>query len=239
MSFLNAEWRKLAIANYVVDPVVLQKYVPCKTVLDVWQGKCYVSLVGFMFLNTKTMGMKIPFHVNFEEVNLRFYVRYKDGLNWKRGVVFIKELVPRMGITFVANTIFKEHYQTVPMNHSWKETDENFEIEYNWKFKNHHEVSRQKINVTAKKELTEIPLDSEAEFITEHYWGYTKIKEDKTFEYEVKHPRWQFYEVTEHKIEIDFGLVYGDEFKILNQLQPSSVMLFEGSEVSVEKKRTL
>lgn len=235
MSFLNAEWRKLAIANYVVDASVLQKYVPYKTELDIWEGKCYVSLVGFMFLNTKTLGVKIPFHVNFEEVNLRFYVRYKDGLNWKRGVVFIKELVPRMGITFVANTFYKEHYQTVPMNHFWKESDEQLEIQYSWKI-NKREYF---IHLTAKNELTEIPIDSEAEFITEHYWGYTRIKGDKTFEYEVKHPRWQFYEVINHKIEIDFEAVYGSEFKSMNQQQPSSVMLFEGSEVSVEKKRTL
>src|SRR6185369_9913041 len=98
MTFLSAEWRKLAIANYAVDRDILKKYIPHKTELDIWKGNCYVSLVGFMFVNTKILGIKIPFHVNFEEVNLRFYVRYKDNNIWKRGVVFIKELVPKTAI---------------------------------------------------------------------------------------------------------------------------------------------
>src|SRR5215831_17486814 len=100
-SFLRAEWRKLAIANYCVDKKALQKYVPGKTELDTWNGNCYVSLVGFMFLNTKLKGIAIPFHQNFEEVNLRIYVRYKDGHIWKRGVTFIKEIVPKYALSFV------------------------------------------------------------------------------------------------------------------------------------------
>ena len=117
MSFLKAEWRKLAMFNYVVDPKVLEPYVPPGTELDEFEGKCYVSLVGFMFQNTKLLGIKVPFHINFEEVNLRFYVRRREGVYWKRGVVFIKELVPKPAITFVANTIYKEHYETVRMDH--------------------------------------------------------------------------------------------------------------------------
>lgn len=116
-TFLTAEWRKLLMANYAVDPKLLAPYLPCKTEIDLLEGTCYVSLVGFMFLNTKLMGIKIPFHTHFEEVNLRFYVRYKDGDQWKRGVVFIKEIVPRPALTWVANTIYKENYETMPMEH--------------------------------------------------------------------------------------------------------------------------
>ena len=132
MSFLKAEWRKLAMFNYVVDPKVLEPYVPPGTELDEFEEKCYVSLVGFMFLNTKLLGIKVPFHVNFEEVNLRFYVRRKEGTQWKRGVVFIKELVPKPAITFVANTIYKEHYETVRMDHQWNKTDSELDVNYSW-----------------------------------------------------------------------------------------------------------
>jgi uncharacterized protein YqjF (DUF2071 family) len=107
-NFFAAEWRKLAIANYCVNPGILLPYLPYKTELDIWRGNCYVSLVGFRFLNTKIKGVSIPFHRNFEEVNLRFYVRYKDASGWRRGVVFIKEIVPRRALSFVANTIYKE-----------------------------------------------------------------------------------------------------------------------------------
>src|ERR1044072_8762987 len=109
-SFLSAEWRNLAIANYAVGPGILEKSLPAKTELDYWQNTCYISLVGFMFLETKLKGFKIPFHVNFEEINLRFYVKYKDENQvWKRGVVFIKEIVPKPALAFIANTIYKEN----------------------------------------------------------------------------------------------------------------------------------
>jgi len=235
MNFLKAEWRKLILANYIVDETVLQKYIPHKTELDLWEGKCYISLVGFMFQNTKVLGLKIPMHVNFEEVNLRFYVRYKENNIWKRGVVFIKELVPRPALSFVANTLYKEHYQTVPMNHQWLERDDKLEIEYNWKF----EGLTQEIKVTADSKLRDISANSEMEFITEHYWGYTKISPTKTFEYEVTHPRWQAYEILEHNIKVDYGLCYGKDFEFMNALKPASIMLAEGSVITVKNKKRL
>ena len=235
MSFLKAEWRKLAIANYAINPAVLQKYIPHKTELDLWNNTCYVSLIGFMFKNTKMLGLKIPFHIDFEEVNLRFYVKYFENNQWKRGVVFIKELVPKSALTFVANTFYNEHYQTVPMSHKWELVDENINITYAWKYYN----KEQKISVLAENNLQEIPPNSETEFITEHYWGYNKVFENKTFEYEVTHPKWQIYSVKEYEINVDYGLVYGADFAFLNNLKPNSVMLAEGSEITVENKKTI
>lgn len=108
MSFLTAEWRKLVIANYAIDEKILLPYLPVGTELDTWNGTCYVSLIGFLFKNTRLLGIKVPFHTNFEEVNLRFYVRYKDEGIWKRGVVFIREIVPKYALSFVANVIYNE-----------------------------------------------------------------------------------------------------------------------------------
>ncbi|MBC7641208.1 MAG: DUF2071 domain-containing protein, partial [Flavobacterium sp.] len=75
MSFLTAEWNDLVLINYIIDQKILEKYVPKGTELDLWNGKCYISLIGFMFENVNVLGIKIPFHINFEEVNLRFYVK--------------------------------------------------------------------------------------------------------------------------------------------------------------------
>ena len=124
MNFLTAEWRKLVMLNYLVEPELLQPFVPYGTELDYWNGKLHVSLVGFMFLNTKVLGIPIPFHRNFEEMNLRFYVRYKHGEDWRRGVVFIKEIVPKFMISIVANTIYGEHYETPPMDHLIEKREE-------------------------------------------------------------------------------------------------------------------
>ncbi len=235
MSFLKAEWRKLAMANYVIDPKVLQPYVPLHTELDLWKGNCYVSLVGFMFLNTRLFSVPIPFHRNFEEVNLRFYVRYRDQGKWKRGVVFIKEIVPKPALTFVANTVYHEHYQTLKMNHHWHEFRDFLEVEYNWKTRG----KNNRINVLANSEARHIRKGSEAEFITEHYWGYTKSGDKATYEYEVTHPTWQVYEVEKHEVDVDFGAVYGAEFAALADATPKSVMLAEGSLITVENKRRI
>lgn len=233
MSFLKAQWRKLIMVNYEVNPDLLINYLPQGTELDVWNGKTFVSLVGFMFLNTCVKGLKIPFHKHFEEVNLRFYVRHRDEWGWKRGVVFIKEVVPRRAITLVANTIYHEQYSTHPMKHFLCESDTEQSVEYHWK----HDKEWQGFRVIAEKELVDIEPGSEEEFITKHYWGYTKINDRATYEYEVIHDQWQQYKVNSHHIDVDFGKVYPPEFAHLNQQEPTSVILAEGSEVSVESRQ--
>lgn len=235
MSFLKAEWRKLAMVNYSINPQVLESYIPKGTELDIWEGKCFVSLIGFMFKNTKLLGLKVPYHINFEEVNLRFYVKRKENGKWKRGVVFIKEIVPKPALTFVANTIYKEHYETLPMQHTWATTNQNRSVEYKWKV----DHTWQSIFVDAHLEPEDIPIGSETEFITEHYWGYSKVNPTKTTEYEVTHPRWMHYPVKSYKIDVDFSLTYGQEFAFLNELKPHSVILAEGSEITVENKTIL
>lgn len=192
-----------------------------------------MSLVGFMFMETKLLGIKIPFHTKFEEVNLRFYVKHFDGDAWKRGVVFVKEIVPKPALTFIANTVYKEHYQTRPMRHSWEETAEERIVIYDWKQKG----VWQSFKTVAELSPTPIVENSEAEFITEHYWGYTKINPQKTFEYGVTHPRWEQYKVKDYQIDVDYEAVYGKDFAFLNQHEPTSVMLAEGSEITVEGKR--
>jgi uncharacterized protein YqjF (DUF2071 family) len=232
--FLSAEWRKLAMANYIVDPAILKSYVPAKTELDLWNGNCYVSLVGFMFLNTAIKGFKIPFHKHFEEVNLRFYVRYKDGDEWKRGVVFIKEIVPKPMLSFVANTLYGENYVTMPMNHKWENISQQLKVSYAWKNKKWHSLE-----LTCLDNAVDIMEGSEEEFITEHYWGYTKISETKTSEYAVEHPRWKVYPVQDYLINVSFGEVYGEWFKSLDSEVPRSVFLAEGSEIIVSGGRIL
>jgi uncharacterized protein YqjF (DUF2071 family) len=233
--FLKAEWRKLAMANYAVDPKILEPYVPHGTELDFWNDTCYVSLVGFMFVDTKIKSLKIPFHVNFEEVNLRFYVRYNDSGQWKRGVVFIREIVPKFALTFVANTIYGENYETMPMLHQWDRQTDFQTVQYQWKKAN------QWYGLKLKAALQPQPIlaDSEAEFITEHYWGYTKRKNRQTSEYAVEHERWDIYDVLEYNIDVDFGKVYGKPFEWLTDAKPASVFLAEGSGIIVRGGRRI
>ena len=231
--FLTAEWRKLIMANYIVDPSLLEKFVPAKTEIDLWKGNCYVSLVGFMFQNVRLKGTRIPCHVNFPEVNLRFYVRHKENNEWKRGVVFIHEIVPKPAITFVANTLFKEHYVTLPMRYAWIKEKDSFNISYQWKKNNRWN------RMEVLKELSPKPLEagSEEEFITEHFWGYAAATPTSAAEYQVAHPRWEIYPVNDYTIDCDFGDLFGDNFSSLNNKKPDSVFLAEGSPITVFQKK--
>ena len=223
------------MANYETDPEIIRPFLTFKTEIDLWNNTCYLSLVGFMFLNTKVKGIRFPFLTNFEEVNLRFYVRYKDNHEWKRGVVFIKEIVPRPVLTFVANRVYKENYETLPMHHKWERNNELQTVEYKWKKENKWNI----LKVNAGTALIDISNGSEEEFITEHYWGYTQINREKTSEYGVEHPRWQVYDIKDYTIDVDFNAVYGQNFGFLTNLKPKSVFLAEGSEIEVKSGRII
>jgi uncharacterized protein len=233
--FLTAEWRKLILANYVVDPSLLLKYLPAKTELDFFNDRCYASLVGFMFENVKLLGVKIPFHVNFPEVNLRFYVRIKENNLWKRGVVFIDEIVPKPAISLLANRFFYEHYRTMRMEHKHEIAEDNRIIEYRWKYKRKWNF----IRCDTDKPGYSFPGNSEEEFITQHFWGYTALPGNKVAEYQVEHPAWKVYPVNNYSIECDFGGLYGEAFNHLSKENPASVILAEGSPVMVYNKRII
>ncbi len=235
--FLTARWENLLMANYEVNANILKKYVPAHTELDEWNGKYYVSLVGFMFLDTKVLGLKIPFHINFEEVNLRFYVRYKEegfSSTWKRGVVFIREIVPKGMIAWAANVLYGEKYLALPMRNTQVQTKEIVSVEYAWQFKNQWNT----IKVEAKNQPQAFIDGSEEQFITEHYWGYTQNKA-QTSEYQVEHPPWEVYPTSSYEINCNFKALYGKDFEQLASQTPTSVFLAKGSEISVRQGRKL
>jgi len=233
--FLTAEWRKLVMANYIIDPSLLKKFVPARTEIDLWNDQCYISLVGFLFKDVRVKGIRVPCHVNFPEINLRFYVRYKEKDGWKHGVVFISEIVPKPAIAFIANKLYKEHYSSMPMSYSWKGAEENIHVSYHWK-KRDKWNNLQVIAAAAPDVLKE---GSKEEFITEHFWGYSAFSKEKTAEYNVAHPRWDIYPVIDYTIDCDFKTSYGEEFDFLTEKKPDSVFLAEGSVINVFDKKFL
>ncbi len=223
--FLTAEWRDLIMANYEVDPALLADRVPYGTELELHDGRCFVSLVGFMFLNTRVLGIPIPYHVNFEEVNLRFYVKREADGEIRRGVCFIKEMVPRSAIAWVARTLYGEPYETWRMNNARSE----HAVEYSW----HRSNSENRVAVTIGENLGVPPDGSHEAFIIEHYWGYTKRTGDRTDEYKVEHPKWELRAIESSEIAVDFGQLYGDGFALLKTARPYSVLFGKGSKISV------
>jgi uncharacterized protein YqjF (DUF2071 family) len=275
--FLTANWRYLAMLNYVVDPRMIRPLVPVETEIDFENGQTFLSVVGFLFLDTRLLGLPIPLHRDFEEVNLRFYVRRKSANTWRRGVVFIRELVPRRAIALVARTFYGENYLAVPMKHeiehlaapasggqllhpsgdvviktndrsSWatqpvdatgcpsraKRVYESLKVEYSWRRGRKWES----LKMTAAGEAQPIPAGSHAEFITEHYWGYTASRSGCS-EYRVEHPRWKIWNATSFGFNADVAALYGEQFvETLNQ-RPRSAFIADGSPITVHRREIL
>src|SRR5690606_35367856 len=229
--FLSAKWIDLIMVNYEVDANVLAPLVPAGTEIDLFDGKCFVSLVAFMFLDTRVSDFLVPFHVNFEEVNLRFYVKRETEGEIRRGVVFVKEIVPRAAIAFVARSLYGEPYERWSMSNFRDETL----VRYVWEkggVSNSLSIER--------GELGDVPADgSHGEFIIEHYWGYTKRGKTRMDEYRVEHPKWRLFSADNANIDVDFGKTYGAKFEFLNAAEPFSVLLAEGSEISVYKGKAI
>ncbi len=230
-TFLTANWLNLIMLNYEVDSKVLQPYIPAGTELDLWEGKALVSMVGFLFHDTKVLGIRWPLHANFEEVNLRFYVRYFDGNEWKRGAVFISEIVPKPFIAIIANNLYREHYRSLPMRHSITPTaDDKTQYLYEWKLNGRWN----KLGTTVTNEASDMIPGSPEEFILEHYWGYNIWDSKTTMQYQVEHVSWQTRPVTEFIFNADVATLYGDVFVPYLTAQPYSAFFANGSAIGVK-----
>ena len=237
--FLTAEWRYLAMLNYTVNPALLLPHVPRGTELDMFDGKAYVSVVGFRFLAAKLKGLPIPFHRDFEEVNLRFYVRRRENGVDKRGVVFIQEIVPRFAIATVARLAYNENYRSLPMAHrivqSGGTKNPQLSVEYSWRLKTN--LYRLKVSVAGGPRPA--AEGSQDQFITEHYWGYCAQPDGSCIEYHVTHPSWQIWQTSDASLEGNIAALYGPEFAHYLNRPPASAFLADGSSVAVYAGRRL
>lgn len=233
-TFLSARWENLIMANYSVNPDVLKPYLPNGVELDFYQDKVFVSLVGFMFKQTRLFNIPIPFLGTFEEINLRFYVKRTEGNCIKRGVVFINETVPYKPVAWLANKLYKEHYTAVPTKNFLVTGETAKTIRYEWNIQNKWNHLAVKTSVESEQMLP----GTVEEFIFEHYYGYTKINSQFSQEYKVNHPRWQVNQVIDSSIDCDFKSMYGTDFSFLGKQTPHSVIIAEGSPVTVKWKRT-
>jgi uncharacterized protein YqjF (DUF2071 family) len=231
--FLKANWENIIMANYEIAPEILEPFLPKGVTLDLFNGKAYISLVGFMFKKTKLFNIPIPYLGTFEEINLRFYVVRKEGNKIKRGVVFINETIPYPIVAWMANKLYKEHYTVVPTKHEISNNDNIKKVNFAWLLNK----KWNSIYVEASKKSEIMQNETLEQFIYEHYYGYTKIDENKTEEYKLKHPSWKTNDVINHTIECDFEGMYGEAFAVLNATKPAAVFIAEGSSVKIEWKR--
>ncbi len=232
-SFLTASWHHLAMLNYRVDPALLAPHVPQGTTLDTHDGATWISLVAFLFDDTRVLGIKVPFLVTFPEINLRFYVRRTSGSEVRRGVVFIKEIVPHPAIALVARLAYNEPYETRRMGHyhAPRAPKEPLYVSYSWapRLGGWGHVTLQ----TTEAIPQPIVPGSAEEFITEHHWGYTRQRDGGTIEYRVEHLSWRVWQSERATVTGDIEELYGHEFARMLSEPPDSAFLAEGSAVTV------
>lgn len=234
--FLTARWVHLVMLNYEVEPSLVAKLVPAGTDLDSFGGKSFVSMVGFQFLDTRVLGLPVPFHRHFDEVNLRFYVRHESDGAVRRGVVFVKEIVPRVAIAWLARRAYNENYVALPMRHD-DEIGQAAEprVAYHWQ----HLGRPDHIAVRVRGSAYLPDETSEESFFTEHYWGYVRQRNGATLEYRVEHPRWRVWRSSDAEFDCDVAALYGDEFATYLSGPPRSAFLAQGSVVTVRRGRIL
>jgi uncharacterized protein len=224
--FLSAEWRDLVVLTFAIPRELLTPYLLPGLELDLWEGKAMASLVGFRFLKTRVLGVPVPGHTDFPEVNLRFYVLRRTPHGIRRGVVFVKEIVPRAAIAAIARGLYGENYVRLPMDSA---VEPGRRARYGWN------TSREVSN-WMQVEAGGAPFYPDPEsldaFIVEHHWGYSCARQT-CVEYYVSRDRWRVYPVAAHARSIDVAATYGPEFVAPLSAEPVSVIYAEGSPITV------
>ncbi|MBV8333427.1 MAG: DUF2071 domain-containing protein [Candidatus Eremiobacteraeota bacterium] len=231
--FLSAEWRYLAMLNYAVDPRLLSDRIPPGTEIDFFGDKTYVTVVGFRFVHTRVLGVPIPLHQDFDEINLRFYVRRRAAEGWRRGVVFVRELVPKPAVAFVARAAFSEPYAAVSMSHDARDegagSARRVSVVYGWRDRN----GSGEIALRAHGEPS-LPVEGSIEqFIAEHYWGYGRNRSGRGLEYAVRHDPWRLWTADDAAFSGNAVAAYGPELARAIAGTPDSAFLAEGSPITV------
>jgi len=229
--FLTASWTNLINLTYAVDPSLLLPYLPKGTKLDMINGQAFVSLVPFDFTNTRFLSMRLPYHTDFPEINLRFYVSHKE----KKGVVFLKEFIPRYFIKAIANTFYNERYECVRLK-SYNMTANN-ELKVSHELKMGRKVF--KVEVIASNECYVPVADSTEHYFEERFYGFSQTSRGEPLMFHVEHPSWELYPVKNFKIDFDFGFLFGGQWSFLNEAKPVCAMLVKGSEVKMFPHRKL
>lgn len=232
--FLVAHWENLVVATFEAEQKLLLPYLPRGTELNEWNGKYCMSLVGFRFSKARFCGIPSPFYRSFPELNLRFYVREKIKSGWRKGVVFIKEIVPSRLVGWVAKWLYHENFAALPIQQSIFEDSDGRHLEYHWKIKNQPNYFKCCYSATA--ELPE--SGSLAAFIHSHNTAYTKDN-NRTYTFTIDHPEWKIYPGLSYALQLDAGSIYGQDFSEAFKQQPLALFLLDGSKTNVSSPRLL
>jgi uncharacterized protein YqjF (DUF2071 family) len=225
--FVTAVWSDLFIISFPVADYILLPFLPTGLTLDKFQGSAYVSVVAFHFGQVHVLGIPSPIRqlANFPQWNLRFYVRLGD----ERGIVFIKEYVPTTIVANCVRWLYNEPYVAAPLAFVPHETATSRRVCYILSVDNH--VQTIWTNTTSPPKLPE--PNTMGEFVTKQGWGCGQSRRGKSMRFKVTHAPWRNYSIANSSINVDFELLYGAKWAFLDTMKPDSIILCEGSPVSV------
>lgn len=239
--FLTARWTDLLVLNFAVPPELVERLAPAGTEPDLHDGQAFISIVGFQFQNVRVLGIPIPGHTRFDEVNLRYYVkRVVDG-ETRRGVIFVREIVPRRAVSFVANRLYYENYVTYPMRHAIHMAGDELApgdtVEYSWDSRPRLGAQWNRLAARVASPLALPQPGSLDEFIIEHYWGYSRGRDGRAHEYRVAHPPWRVARAEGITWDCDLAATYDAPFAEYLAGPPASALVAEGSAIEVYRGR--
>jgi uncharacterized protein len=238
VDLMTAEWRYLSFLNYEVEAGILQRYIPDGVELDTYHGKIYLSVVGLMFLDTKIAGIADPVHPEFEQINLRFYVKRPVAPGgYRHGAVFIREIVPDLLPAVGARALYNERYVQMPTRHeiSIPSAGPGGMGVFEYAFATGEEERRQwhHLRVATHGDTRHVQTGSKEEFLTQRHWGYSGTPGFTPLEYHIEHPQWRVWPATRAELVCDVKEVFGREFVPYLSGAPDLAFVAEGSEVVV------
>jgi uncharacterized protein len=224
--FLTARWENLLVVTYAVPDRALSSHLPQGLSLDRLGGSARVSFVAFDFARTRVYGLALPGHVNFPEINLRCYVRAGDD----RGIIFLREFVPRLGVVVGARVRYNEPYERIPMRSHVGPVAGRAD-----RLRIRHVFGDRLSSVTAEVDAVgSLPDEaSDGRWLTHQTFGFGQTRWGGLRQYRVEHPLWPLHTVHRLDLDVDFAGLYGEEWGFLAGATPSHVTFAAGSAVAV------
>jgi len=206
--FLTARWADVLLLTFEAPADLIGRLVPAGVEPDRWHGRTHVSLVALGMRRVRLRGWPVPGFSAHLQVNFRTYIRYRG----EPGVWFIREFVPSRLLAAVAWLKFGEPFGTAPISVRVEEQESSLRASYRL------EGPELGWHLTmAGSRATHVPpADSAEHYFKERVLACRARREVIAVDYRV-----------------DFGFLYGADWRFLNDARPVSAIFAPGSDVTV------
>jgi uncharacterized protein YqjF (DUF2071 family) len=221
--FLTAEWSHILLFTFSVPRQLVESTLPPGVSCQLRGEAALLSLVSLDFQNTRVWGIPWPGLRNFTGINLRTYAVEGE----RAGVVFVREFVSSKLIALAAKRLYGEPFESVPIRSCVTEEAERIRIERRFQRGGKDHV----LYAVAAKASVSLPSDDEAHFFKERYWGFGRSHWGESTSYQLEHPIWRVHPIESWHLDIDWRKAYGETWSFLQNAQPLSVVVADGSPV--------